>query len=155
LIAVIQRVSRASVTTGSQVSEIGEGLLILLGVEKEDGEEEADKLAEKTAHIRIFEDAAGKMNNSLLDRNGSALVVSQFTLPANTERGRRPGFERAAAPDQAERLYERFIARIRALGVPTRTGVFGARMDVELINQGPVTLILQTGGGRASGRNPG
>lgn len=143
--AVIQRVSRAAVliSEGDQAA-IGPGLLVLLGVREGDEEEDARYLARKIAHLRVFEDEAGKFNHSLLEIRGEALVVSQFTLYGDCRKGRRPSFTEAARPPLAERLYERFIEALRAEGVPTRTGVFGARMEVQLTNQGPVTLILES-----------
>jgi D-tyrosyl-tRNA(Tyr) deacylase len=139
--AVVQRVSRARVTPGG---EIGPGLCILLGVARGDREEEAGRLAGKIARLRIFPDDDGRFDRSVLDVGGSALVVSQFTLIADTAKGNRPSFAGAAPPEQAEPLYERFISRLRALGVPVETGVFGARMEVELVNDGPVTIVLDT-----------
>ena len=142
---VIQRVSFGSVTVdGQRVAEIGAGLMILVGVGKGDGEAQADWLAEKTANLRIFEDEAGKMNRSVLDTGGSALVVSQFTLYANTEKGRRPSFIEAALPEEAEPLVAHFARRLQFYGVPVQTGEFGAKMEVELVNDGPVTLWLDT-----------
>lgn len=143
--AVIQRVSRATVhmSQGDEAA-IGPGLLVLLGVREGDEEEDARYLARKIAHLRVFEDEAGKFNHSLLEVRGEALVVSQFTLYGDSRKGRRPSFTEAAQPPVAERLYERFIEALRAEGVPTKTGVFGARMEVELTNQGPVTLILES-----------
>ena len=138
--AVVQRVSRARVTPGS---EIGPGLLVLLGVAATDDAAGADRLAGKVARLRIFEDADGKFDRSLLDTSGAALVVSQFTLIADTRKGNRPSFAHAARPEHAEPLYERFSAALRALGVPVTTGVFGARMEVELVNDGPVTIVLE------------
>jgi len=128
----------AGVATG----EIGPGLLVLVGVAAGDGEEEARRLAGKVARLRIFEDEAGRFDRSLLDVGGAALVVSQFTLLADTAKGTRPSFTAAAAPEHAERLYESFCAALRELGVPLETGVFGARMEVELVNDGPVTIVL-------------
>jgi D-aminoacyl-tRNA deacylase len=139
--AVVQRVSRARVTPGG---EIGPGLCILLGVARGDREEEAGRLAGKIARLRIFPDDDGRFDRSVLDVGGSALVVSQFTLIADTAKGNRPSFAGAAPPEQAEPLYERFTSRLRALGVPAETGVFGARMEVELVNDGPVTIVLDT-----------
>jgi len=139
--AVVQRVSRARVTPGG---EIGPGLCILLGVGRGDREEEAGRLAGKIARLRIFPDDDGRFDRSVLDVGGSALVVSQFTLIADTAKGNRPSFAGAAPPEQAEPLYERFTSRLRALGVPVETGVFGARMEVELVNDGPVTIVLDT-----------
>ena len=136
----MQRVARASSTPGGA---IGPGLVILLGVAGGDDAGQAVRLAEKVAKLRIFEDEAGRFDRSLLDAGGDALVVSQFTLLAETGRGNRPSFSNAARPEDAEPLYERFTAALRELGVRTETGVFGARMAVELVNDGPVTLILQ------------
>ena len=141
--AVVQRVSRARVVVdGNTVSEIGAGLCVLVGVAEKDGEGEAIRLAGKVAHLRIFENELGKFDRALLDTGGEALVVSQFTLIADTEKGNRPSFSRAAAPEQAEPLYERLCAALEAQGVPVSRGVFGARMDVELANDGPVTIVL-------------
>jgi len=142
--ALIQRVSQASVTVESQtISKIGKGLLILLGVGQGDGEEQAAFLAEKTANLRIFEDEQGKTNLSILDVKGEAIVVSQFTLYANTSKGRRPSFIEAALPDIAEPLVNRFAELLRGHGVPTQTGKFGAHMEVEIHNDGPVTIWLE------------
>jgi len=149
--AVVQRVSEASVTVGDEViSAIGRGFLILLGVTHSDGEEEAAYLARKIARLRVFEDDQGKMNLSLADVNGEALVVSQFTLYADTRKGRRPSFIDAARPEHAEPLVERFVEHLRALGIPTKTGRFQAHMAVRLCNDGPVTLILDTAQMRSS-----
>lgn len=143
--AVIQRVRRASVTVDGVVSgAIGGGLLVLLGVGKGDTESAADYLAAKIAGLRIFPDAEGKMNLSLVDAGGAMLVVSQFTLYGDCRKGRRPGFDGAAPPDEARRLYEYFVSRIRAANIPVETGVFQAHMDVELLNDGPVTLIVES-----------
>jgi D-tyrosyl-tRNA(Tyr) deacylase len=143
---VVQRVSRAFVrASGATAGEIGPGLLVLLGVADGDGDEEAARLAAKVARLRVFEDAAGRFDRSLLDTGGAALVVSQFTLIADTAKGNRPSFTAAAPPERAEPVYERFCAALRELGVPVETGVFGARMDVELVNDGPVTIILEVG----------
>ncbi len=143
--AVVQRVSRGSVAIeGQVVGQIGRGLVVLLGVGHGDGEAEARLLAEKIANLRIFEDQAGKMNLSLLDIGGEALVVSQFTLYADTRRGRRPGFTDAALPDVAEPLVQRFADHLRAAGIPVATGRFGAMMLVEIHNDGPVTILLDT-----------
>lgn len=145
--AVIQRVTGASVTVdGQEISRIGKGLAILLGVAKEDGAKDLNYLAEKIANLRIFEDEAGKMNLSVLDVGGEALVVSQFTLLGDCSRGRRPGFDKAAPPDIAESLYNEFVEMLRACGVPVRTGKFQAKMLYEIANDGPVTLILDTRG---------
>ena len=137
--AVVQRVSRARVDPGG---EIGRGICVLLGVAGTDGEEQATRLAGKVARLRIFPDDAGRFDLSLLDVSGAALVVSQFTLIADTAKGNRPSFAAAAPPEQAEPLYERFCAELRALGVRVETGVFGAKMQVELVNDGPVTIVL-------------
>lgn len=142
--ALIQRVSKASVTVeGQTISSIGKGLLILLGVGHGDGEEQATFLAEKTANLRIFEDEQGKTNLSILDVKGEAIVVSQFTLYADTRKGRRPSFLDAALPDVAEPLVNRFAELLRGQGVPTQTGKFGAHMKVEIHNDGPVTIWLE------------
>ena len=137
---VVQRVARASVRPGGA---IGLGLVALVGVAVEDGEAEADRLAGRVARLRIFEGEDGKFDRSLLDTGGGALVVSQFTLIADTPKGNRPSFSGAARPERAEPLYERFCAALRELGVPVETGVFGARMEVELVNDGPVTIVLE------------
>ena len=139
--AVVQRVSRARSTPGG---EIGAGLLVLLAVAGGDGEEEVERLAGKIARLRIFEDESGKFDRSLLDTRGAALVVSQFTLIADTAKGNRPSFSDAARPEVAQTLYERFCVALRELGVDVETGVFGARMQVELVNDGPVTISLDT-----------
>jgi D-aminoacyl-tRNA deacylase len=128
---------------GCAVGEIGAGLCVLLGVARGDTAEAAGRLAAKLARLRIFADEEGRFDRSLLDLGGSALVVSQFTLLADTARGSRPSFAGAAPPEEAEPLYERFCAALRELGVPVETGVFGARMAVELVNDGPVTIILE------------
>jgi D-tyrosyl-tRNA(Tyr) deacylase len=142
--ALLQRVSQASVTIqGTTISSIGKGLLILLGVGHGDGEEQAGFLAEKIANLRIFEDDQGKMNLSVLDVAGEALVVSQFTLYADVERGRRPSFTQAALPSLAEPLVNRVAALLRERGVPTLTGAFGEHMSVEIWNEGPVTIWLE------------
>ena len=137
--AVVQRVARASVDPGGA---IGPGLCVLLGVADGDDPAAADRLAGKVARLRIFEDPAGKFDRSLLDTGGAALVVSQFTLIADTAKGNRPSFSGAARPESAEPLYERFCAALGGLGVPVETGVFGARMQVEVVNDGPVTIVL-------------
>ncbi len=142
--ALLQRVSRGRVSVaGTTLAEIGAGLVILLGVGPLDGEEQARYLAEKIANLRIFEDEQGKMNRSLLEAGGQALVVSQFTLYADTRKGRRPSFIDAAPPEIARPLVERFAALLRDLGVPTQTGEFGAHMLVEIDNDGPVTILLE------------
>jgi D-aminoacyl-tRNA deacylase len=142
--AVLQRVSRASVRVGDEVvGEIGLGLCVLLGVGRSDGAAEATRLAGKTARLRVFEDENGRFDCSLVDIGGEALVVSQFTLLGDTAKGNRPSFVDAATPEDAEPLYERFCEELRRLGVPVQTGVFGARMAVELVNDGPVTIVLE------------
>jgi len=148
--AVIQRVKKAAVRVdGKTVSEIGPGILTLLGVFKGDHEDpELKKLIQKICELRIFEDEAGKMNRSLIDMRGSHLIVSQFTLAANTSSGRRPSFIQAEAPEAARALYERAIELSTALGVPTVGGVFQADMKIELINDGPVTFVLDSGESR-------
>ncbi len=145
MIALIQRVTEASVTVDGRVSgAIGRGMLILLGVAMHDTEQEAAWLARKCAMLRIFSDASGKMNRSLIDSDGEALVVSQFTLCADTRRGHRPSFARAAPPGAAEQLYDAFINQLETyLDTPVQSGVFGASMDVRLLNSGPVTLSLE------------
>jgi D-tyrosyl-tRNA(Tyr) deacylase len=137
---VVQRVARASVRPGGA---IGPGLLALVGVAEGDGEAAADRLAGRVARLRIFDGEDGKFDRSLLDTGGAALVVSQFTLIADTAKGNRPSFSGAARPERAEPLYERFCAALRDQGVPVETGVFGARMEVELVNDGPVTIVLE------------
>lgn len=141
--AVVQRVSQARVLVdGEVVGEIGAGLCVLLGVAREDGEDEARRLAGKVSRLRVFENQDGRFDRSVLDAGGAVLAVSQFTLIADTEKGNRPSFSGAAAPDEAERLYELFCAALRDLGVGVATGRFGARMAVELVNDGPVTIVL-------------
>jgi D-aminoacyl-tRNA deacylase len=141
--AVVQRVSLARVVVGGEVvGEIGPGLCVLLGVSREDGDDEAARLAAKVARLRIFENEDGKFDRSLLDDGGAVLVVSQFTLIADTAKGNRPSFSGAAPPEDAERLYETFCAALREAGVRVETGRFGARMAVELVNDGPVTIVL-------------
>ena len=143
--AVVQRVSRASVTVDGQVTgEIGEGVLVLLGVSVNDKQADADYLVDKVVNLRIFEDADGKMNNSLLDTGGGMLVVSQFTLYGDTRHGRRPSYIHAARPDEANRLYEYFVSQARRQLENVATGIFQAMMDVELVNDGPVTIILDS-----------
>ncbi len=141
---LIQRVSEASVTVaGACVGKIGQGLLIFIGVSPSDDESVASSMAEKSARLRIFEDASGKMNLSLADIGGSALIVSQFTLYGDASRGRRPDFTAAARPEKAQPLYERFIGEMRKIGIHSESGVFGAEMKVSLLNDGPVTIILE------------
>jgi D-tyrosyl-tRNA(Tyr) deacylase len=143
--AIVQRVSHASVTIdGQTVGEIGAGLLVLLGVATDDSEADADYLAEKTVGLRIFDDPDGKMNLSVIDVEASLLTVSQFTLFGDVRRGKRPSFDAAARPEQAKRLYEYFVERVRAAGVRCETGVFQATMKVELVNEGPVTIMLDS-----------
>jgi len=143
--AVIQRVTRASVNVDGRVAgEIGAGLLVLLGVSRTDNPESASYLAEKIANLRIFSDAAGKMNLSVLDTGGAALVVSQFTLYGDTRGGRRPSYIQAAPPEEANRLYQEFVRSMRLLGVRVETGVFQAHMQVELVNDGPVTILIDS-----------
>src|SRR5207247_5574943 len=143
--AVVQRVSRARVIVESRVTgEIGVGLMILLGIGRNDASAVAVSMAEKIAHLRIFEDDEGKMNRSLLDVKGSALVVSQFTLYGDARGQRRPSFIAAAPPEQAKKLYEEFCETLRRLGVIVATGVFQAMMSLELVNQGPVTILLES-----------
>ena len=143
--AVVQRVSRARVVVeGRTTGQIASGLLVLLGVARGDTAEQAAYLAEKIAHLRIFDDEQGKMNRSLLEVGGAALVVSQFTLYGDARGQRRPSFIQAAPPEEAARLYEEFVTCLRALGVRVETGVFQARMTVELTNDGPVTILLDS-----------
>ena len=140
---LLQRVSRAEVRVdGRAVGAVGRGLLVLLGVEHGDTEADADRQADKTAELRIFPDDEGKMNRSVVEAGGSVLVVSQFTLAASTRRGRRPSFDAAAPPELARALYERYASRLRERGIPVATGVFQAMMEVELVNDGPVTILL-------------
>jgi D-tyrosyl-tRNA(Tyr) deacylase len=143
--AVVQRVSRAKVSVAGQLTgEIGAGLAVLLGVGREDTPATAAAMAEKIANLRIFEDEQGKMNRSMLEVKGSALVVSQFTLYGDARGQRRPSFLRAAAPEQAKALYEKFAEALRGLGVRVETGVFQAMMSVELVNEGPVTILVDS-----------
>ena len=145
--AVVQRVSEASVRVDSEVvGEIQAGLLVFLGIGREDTEKDVDFLAEKTSNLRIFPDEAQKMNLSLLDAGGAMLVISQFTLHGDCRKGRRPAFIAAAPPGQAEPLYEQFIAHVEKLGLRVAAGRFGAMMEVELVNDGPVTLLLDSKG---------
>ncbi len=140
--AVVQRVTRASVRVGGAVvGEIGKGLLVLVGVAQEDSEADADYLAEKVAGLRVFEDAEGKMNCAATEVGGAVRAVSQFTLLGDVRRGKRPSFDAAARPEQAVRLYEYFVSRIRAAGLRCETGKFQEMMEVELVNDGPVTIL--------------
>jgi D-aminoacyl-tRNA deacylase len=142
---VLQRSKNAKVTVnGEIVGEIESGLVLLVGVTHEDGEEDAVYLADKVVNLRIFEDENGKMNHSLLDKGGQILSVSQFTLYGDCRKGRRPNFMEAAKPEQAEKLYEFFNEELRKKGISVETGIFGAMMDVSLINDGPVTLIVES-----------
>lgn len=144
MIGLIQRVSRAQVTVDNQsVGSIDKGLLVLLGVEHADDEAAAEKLAQRIANYRVFTDSEGKMNNSVIDESGSVLVVSQFTLAADTRKGRRPSFSSAATPEQAKALYLHFCDAMKKLGLPVETGQFAADMQVELVNDGPVTFELR------------
>ncbi|ELY6154383.1 D-tyrosyl-tRNA(Tyr) deacylase [Cronobacter sakazakii] len=144
MIALIQRVTHASVRVGDEVTgEIGPGLLVLLGVEKDDDEQKANRLCERVLGYCIFSDEQGKMNLNVQQAGGSVLVVSQFTLPADTEKGLRPSFSRGAPPEQAQALYDYFVSRCRAAGMTTETGRFAADMQVSLTNDGPVTFWLQ------------
>lgn len=141
--AVIQRVKRASVTINNELySKVNQGILVLYGVEKDDIKENADKIADKISKLRIFEDENGKMNKSIIDISGEVLVVSQFTLAGNCSKGTRPSFDKAEAPEKAKEMYEYFVSKLEEKNLPVKTGVFGAMMDVELINDGPVTFIL-------------
>lgn len=143
--AVIQRVSSASVCVGGEViGSIGPGLMVLLGVGVDDSERDAEWLAEKTANLRIFEDSEEKMNLSLLDTGGEALVVSQFTLYGDARRGRRPSFSQAAPPQKADELYELYARTLRNSKIPVQTGIFRARMLVQIENDGPVTIVIDT-----------
>jgi D-tyrosyl-tRNA(Tyr) deacylase len=143
--AVVQKVTRARVTVaGEVVGEIGQGFVVLLGVAREDTPEAADYMAEKVAGLRVFADDAGKMNRSLQDVGGAVLAVSQFTLYGDVRRGRRPGFDRAARPEQAEPLYQRFVSALRARGIHVETGRFQTHMEVELVNDGPVTILIDS-----------
>jgi D-tyrosyl-tRNA(Tyr) deacylase len=145
MIALLQRVKEASVTVdGNTVGQSGPGLLIFLGVFEGDEEKDALFLANKSAHLRIFNDASGKMNNSVIDVGGSALVVSQFTLCADARKGRRPSYINAASPKEGESLYSYFVELLKQNNIPTETGIFGAMMQVSLTNDGPVTLILDS-----------
>jgi D-aminoacyl-tRNA deacylase len=141
----VQRVSRACVRVdGKIVGEVGGGYVVLLGVRRGDGQGDADYLADKLANLRVFGDEEGRMNRSLLEVGGAVLAISQFTLYADTSRGRRPGFEPAAPPEEAEPLYRAFCEALRGFGVEVGEGIFGAHMEVELINDGPVTIMLES-----------
>src|SRR6266542_5492589 len=143
--AVLQRVTRAMVEVeGKTVGKIDRGILVLLGVEKDDAEKDAEWLAEKIVNLRMFEDEAGKMNLSVQDVQGGILAVSQFTLAGNCSKGRRPSFDTAAPPREANELYQYFVAKVRECGVPVETGIFQADMQVSLTNNGPVTFILES-----------
>jgi D-tyrosyl-tRNA(Tyr) deacylase len=143
--AVVQRVSRAKVSVRGETSgEIGRGLLVLLGVAREDSESEADHLAKKIAGLRIFEDERGKMNRSVAEIGGALLVISQFTLYGDVRKGKRPSFDAAAPPEAARHLYQRFIDDIKTLGIPCQSGRFQEDMQVELLNDGPVTILLDS-----------
>jgi D-tyrosyl-tRNA(Tyr) deacylase len=143
--AVVQRVSEAAVRVeGTTVGRIGRGVVVLLGVGRGDADGDADYLAEKVLHLRIFPDEAGQMNLSLVDVGGGLLAVSQFTLYGDCRKGRRPGYSEAAPPEEARALYERFVSQLRASGLEVAEGVFRAMMDVSLVNEGPVTLLLDS-----------
>ncbi|MCC6539356.1 MAG: D-tyrosyl-tRNA(Tyr) deacylase [Bryobacterales bacterium] len=143
--AVVQRVRRAQVTVAGEVTgKIGPGLAVLLGVGRDDSESDADYLVEKILHLRIFEDNAGKMNDSLMDAGGGILVVSQFTLYGDVRKGRRPSFEKAARPEEARRLYDYFLAQVRGRGLDVQAGIFQAEMQLELVNDGPVTILCES-----------
>ena len=143
--AVVQRVRRAQVTVdGETVGSIRSGLLVLLGVEKQDDEPDAAYLVKKTAGLRIFQDDAGKMNTSVIDAGGAVLVVSQFTLFGDCRKGRRPSFDQVAPPEQADALYQKYVRGLRAEGLQVETGVFRAMMEVELTNDGPITILLDS-----------
>jgi D-aminoacyl-tRNA deacylase len=145
MIAVLQRVSRASVEIkGTVTASIGKGLLVLLCAVKGDGDADVDFIAKKTAQLRVFEDEAGRMNRSVIDIGGEVLVVSQFTLAASTKKGNRPSFDAAEAPERARKLCDAVVAGLCTSGLTVRTGVFGAMMDVSLVNDGPVTLLLDS-----------
>ncbi len=143
--AVVQRVAQASVSVnGNSIADIGSGILVLLGVGKDDSEKDVDYMAEKIAGLRIFEDSSGKMNLSIENTGGEILAVSQFTLYGDCRKGRRPSYARAAGGDTARRCYELFIAKLSERGIPVKTGVFGSHMDVHIANSGPVTLLVDS-----------
>ncbi|HYF80727.1 MAG TPA: D-aminoacyl-tRNA deacylase [Symbiobacteriaceae bacterium] len=143
--AVIQRVTRGRVTvSGEVVGEIGKGYVVLLGVSKDDTSEAADYLADKVAGLRVFEDDQGKMNRSIQEAGGAVLAISQFTLYGDVRRGRRPGFDQAGRPEVAEPLYERFVEKLRGFGLKVETGRFQTHMEVELVNDGPVTILVDS-----------
>lgn len=142
---VLQRVNRAAVRVdGETIAEIGKGFLVLVGVKAGDSEKDAEYLAEKCRGLRVFEDEQGKMNLALSDAGGKVLAVSQFTLYGDCRKGRRPSFTDAAPPEEGERLYEHFVSRLRESGIHVQTGKFGAKMEVDLVNDGPVTFVLDT-----------
>jgi D-aminoacyl-tRNA deacylase len=143
--AVVQRVKKSAVEVDDrQVGVIGQGILVFLGVGQDDGQEDVDYMAEKISNLRIFEDNDGKMNLSLLDVQGEALIISQFTLFGDCRKGRRPNFMEAASPDKAIELYDKFVQKVKAMGVNTQEGIFQAHMYVDILNDGPVTLILDS-----------
>ena len=143
--AVIQRADKASVTVDSKiVGEIRRGIVVLLGISISDSEQNADKMADKIINLRIFDDEAGKMNLSCMDVGGEVLIISQFTLYGDCRKGRRPSYDQAAPPDKAEQLYEYFVRKVREYTMKVQTGIFGAMMSVSLINNGPVTLIIES-----------
>jgi len=143
--AVVQRVTASEVQIGNRtVGQIGPGLLVLLGISHSDGEKDADYLSDKIVHLRIFEDDDGKMNRSLIEKGGEVMVVSQFTLLGDCRKGRRPSFIEAAPPERAQKLYEYFVDQLKSKGIPVATGRFQAKMAVSLVNDGPVTLILES-----------
>lgn len=155
MIALIQRVSNASVEVGSEIiSTIGRGLLVFIGAEKGDSEKEIDYLARKVSQLRIFEDKDGKLNYSVKDIGGEILVVSQFTLMADCRKGNRPSFERAEVPETAKVLYELFIEKLKHSGMPVKTGVFGASMKIHLVNDGPVTIFIDSRETKSNRRIP-
>ena len=143
--AVIQRVKKSSVTVDHHlISKIGPGLMVLLGVSGTDEFKDADYLADKISHLRIFEDPEGKMNRSIIDTGGEMMIVSQFTLLGDCRKGRRPSFASAASPEKADQLYQYFVQQVSKLNIPVKTGIFRAMMEVSLINDGPVTLIIES-----------